>query len=73
MLVRQLRLLTAAYYLKHGSSKAVLDDFLSILKAGIPELEDDQQMKSPHLYLKKYKLLSEGPYIPMYRLRRTPC
>lgn len=52
--------MTAAFYLKHGLSQAALDDYLSILKIGIPELEDDSLMKSPYLFLKKYKLLSEG-------------
>ena len=34
--------------------------YISFLKVGIPELEHDSQMKSPYLFLKKYKLLNEG-------------
>jgi len=37
--IYQLRLLTAAHYLKHGSSQVALDYYLSILKVSIPKLK----------------------------------
>lgn len=64
---RQIRLLSAAFYLKHRLSQTALDDFLKVLLVASPDLAHEKDIKSPYLFLKKYNQLKEG-------LRRIfPC
>ncbi|KZS00647.1 Uncharacterized protein APZ42_002980, partial [Daphnia magna] len=50
------RLLTAAFYLKHGLSQTGLSDFLEILNI-TSELYDDRELRSPYMFMKKYGFL----------------
>ena len=51
------RLLSAAFYLKHGLSKSGLGDFLDILNVS-SELYQDEELRSPYMFMKKYGILN---------------
>lgn len=50
------RLLSAAFYLKHGLSKSSLSDLLDILNI-TSRLYEDEELRSPYMFMKKYGLL----------------
>ena len=49
-------MLAATFYLKHGLSQSALGDFLEILNIS-SELYDNEELKSPHMFMKRYGLL----------------
>ncbi|KZR97305.1 Uncharacterized protein APZ42_007903, partial [Daphnia magna] len=51
------RLLSAAFYLKHGLSKSGLGDFLDILNVS-SELYQDEELRSPYMFMNKYGILN---------------
>ncbi|XP_045023820.1 uncharacterized protein LOC123468524 [Daphnia magna] len=54
--IQIVRLLSAAFYLKHGLSKSGLGDFLDILNVS-SGLNQDDELRSPYMFMKRYGLL----------------
>ncbi|EFX64093.1 hypothetical protein DAPPUDRAFT_118552 [Daphnia pulex] len=54
--IQIVRLLSAAFYLKHGLSKSGLNDFLDILNVSSGHNQDDE-LRSPYMFMKRYGLL----------------
>lgn len=57
---KSLRLLSIAYYIRHGLSKVALGDFLSIMEVSSKNAPVPKEMKSAYTLLKPYEHLKKG-------------